>query len=85
MPSRSLDDVADLLFRVLFSLTFLDAGLKHLLPPPELAVRLMEAPMSWLAASGCSPRFWSSQVCEIRTALDRARGGATRWQANCVL
>jgi len=51
IPSRFLHDVADLLFRVLFSLIFLGAGLMHLVRPQELVARLIEAPMSWLATA----------------------------------
>jgi putative oxidoreductase len=51
MPSRFLHDVADLSFRVLFSLIFLGAGLMHLVRPQELATRLLDAPMSWLATA----------------------------------
>jgi len=41
--------MADLVFRVLFSLIFLGAGLKHLVRPDDLIARLEEAPLAWMA------------------------------------
>ena len=43
------------MFRVLFSLIFLGAGLMHLVRPQELVARLIEASMSWLATAVASP------------------------------
>ncbi len=51
IPSRALDDVADVLFRVLFSLIFVVAGVGHFVRPHELVTRLLEAPLSWLATA----------------------------------
>jgi putative oxidoreductase len=43
--------MADLLFRVLFSLIFVGAGLKHLVRPDDLIARLEAAPLAWMATA----------------------------------
>lgn len=43
--------IADTAFRVLFSLVFLAAGLKHLLDGPSVAQRLEAAPLGFLATA----------------------------------
>lgn len=44
-------DRADVAFRVLFSLIFVGAGLRHLFGPQEILERLRAAPLSHLATS----------------------------------
>lgn len=48
---RSLTDRADVIFRVLFSLIFVGAGLRHLIGSAEILARLEAAPLSHLATS----------------------------------
>ncbi len=50
-PNRSFVKLADVVFRVLFSLIFVGAGLRHLVRPDEIVVRLSEAPLAYLATS----------------------------------
>lgn len=49
--------MADLVFRVLFSLIFLGAGLKHLVRPDDLLARLEAAPLAWMATAVGPPRI----------------------------
>ncbi len=46
---------AETTFRVLFSLIFLGAGLRHLVRPDDIASRLLEAPLSHLATTFAPP------------------------------
>lgn len=43
--------LAETTFRVLFSLIFLGAGLRHLVRPEEISQRLLDAPLSYLATA----------------------------------
>lgn len=40
--------LADLIFRSLFSLIFVTAGLMHIVRPEELVERLVSAPLAWM-------------------------------------
>jgi putative oxidoreductase len=49
--------LADLTFRVLFSLIFVGAGLMHLVRPGELIARLLDAPLAWMATAVGPPHL----------------------------
>jgi putative oxidoreductase len=46
-----IEDASDLVFRVLFSVIFITAGVGHLVRPEEFVERLVAAPLGYLATS----------------------------------
>lgn len=49
--SQRLEDLSDLVFRALFSVIFITAGAGHLARPSVFVVRLVAAPLGYLASS----------------------------------
>ena len=54
-PQAPRHPIADVAFRALFSLIFVTAGAGHLINPEFIALKLKEAPMSYLATAIAPP------------------------------
>ncbi|HWP65140.1 MAG TPA: DoxX family protein [Candidatus Limnocylindria bacterium] len=55
MLFRTMEDISDGVFRVLFSVIFVTAGAAHLVRPSVFVERLVAAPLGYLASSLGSP------------------------------
>jgi len=82
-----LQRIGDAVFRILFSLIFIGAGLKHLMRPEDIVERLAAMPLSYLATSvaGAPVLVFLTGVVLLVAGLGLLLGGYSRLSAVALI